>query len=329
MNKTKFIPFLALVAMLSACTLGNGSTKMKKYSKEVSFEDWNTGINEALNSDAMGGDVAQDIETVTNISMKMSEKTTRDGKAIEEEKTNASGTMKTKYDADTDVAYSEASIKGTAKYNEGSSTMTYDASGSLKRYYQKMTVKEEVDGVEQDVEKTVSVNTKQKEYYVQTSNVQSMAMQYVAGPVLALAFLPMSYEYASEEEKANYKFYQDGQMFTAVYSETKEQDYTMNVNEETVTYRHDVTVTTDTIQLECKKSGEKVTSFTVRYEQKKEVTRTYLVNYSSSCLKDDVKTESQDMIYISTISLKKADLKAIDLKGYIDGGEDADIDLGD
>lgn len=329
MNKTKFIPFLALVAMLSACTLGNGSAKMKKYSKEISYEDWNTGINEALNSEAMGGDVAQDLETVTNISMKMSEKKTRDGKAVDEEKTDASGTMKTKYDADSDVGYADVSIKGTAKYKDGSSTMTYDATGSLKRYYQKMTVKEEVDGIEQDVEKTVSVNTKQKEYYVQDSNVQSMAMQYVAGPVLSLAFLPMSYEYASEEEKTNYKFYQDGKMFTAEYSETKEQDYTMNVNEETVTYRHDVKVTTNIIQLEYKKSGEKINSITVRYEQKKEVTRTYLVDYSSSLLKDDVETEFQDMIYVSTISLKKADLKVIDLNGYIDGGEDADIDLGD
>ena len=261
MNKTKFIPFLALVAMLSACTLGNGSTKMKKYSKEVSFEDWNTGINEAMGEDE--GDPS-DVQTVTNISMKMSEKHNRGDKVISSATTDASGTMKSKYDADTDVAYSEASIKGTAKGNEGSTTLNYEAKGSIKRYYQTKTVTEEVDGVEHDVEKTVSVNTKQKEYYVQTSNVQSMAMQYATGPVLALAFLPMSYGYATEEEKADYKFYKDGNMFTAVYSTTEEEDNNINVNGETVTYRHDVTVQTSIIQLEVKKSGDKVSSMTIR-----------------------------------------------------------------
>ena len=325
MKNSKFIPFIALGAMLSACTLSNGSAKMKKYSNEISFEDWNTGISEAMGEDE--GDPS-DVQTVTNISMKMSEKHNRGDKVISSATTDASGTMKSKYDADTDVAYSEASIKGTAKGNEGSTTLNYEAKGSIKRYYQTKTVTETVGDVEQEVKKTISVNKDQKEYYFQTGEVESAAMQYAAGPVLALAFLPMSYGYATEEEKADYKFYQDGNMFTAVYSTTEEEDNNMNVNGETVTYRHDVTVQTSIIQLEVKKSGDKVSSMTIRYEQKEEVTRNYLYNYSARYLEGDVEINTEDMVYVVTVSMASVKLQPVDLTGYIDGGEDAEIGFG-
>ena len=327
MRNTKFIPFIALVAMLSACTLSNGNAKMKKYSKEVSFEDWNAALNEAMSGEDGTGD-GNDVEVLVNLSMKMNEKFVSGQKTVYEEKTDAKGTMKSKYDADTNVGYMKSSLTGTAKMTENASELSYNAVGGNQRYYQTMTVKEEVDGVETDVEKTVSVNKEQKEYYLQTSGVQTMVMQYAAMPVLYLAFLPMAYQSADEAEKANYKFYQDGQMYTAVFVETEEEDISTTINEESVVYSQDTTVTTNILQLEYKKSGDKLSSITVRYEQKEEKTRNFVIDYSNY-LAGDVRTELEDVIFDATISQKKVELQPVNLTGYIDGGQDASIGFGD
>ena len=106
----------------------------------------------------------------------------------------------------------------------------------------------------------------------------------------------------------------------------EEQKETID-GQETV-YRRDKEVKTDIVQMEYKKSGDKLTSFTVRYEQKKENTRTYAVDYNEY-RKDQIISNVQDRIIDAKFQIKDVTFEAINLDGYIDGGSDVDVGLGD
>ena len=323
MKKTKCIPFLALVAMLSACTLGNGNAKMKKYSHEVTAEDWNTNMNAALNGEAVG---SSDVNATANIYFLTSYKSTLGKEKLGYEEEKATGTMKGQYDADNNIGKHNMSIKGTMKAGANKMSMGYDVSGSKQRYYQTKTVTQEVDGVETEVQKTVGVNTKQKEYYFENDDVQTMTLYYALMPLLAFGFLPANYEHA--EDKDNFHFYQDSKMFTCEYSKTTEKEQKETIDGQETVYRRDKEVETDIVQMEYKKSGDKLTSFTVRYEQKKEKTRTYAVDYNEY-YKDQIISEVEDRIIDAKFQIKDVTLEAINLDGYINGGSDIDIGLGD
>ena len=323
MSKTKCIPFLALVAMLSACTLGNGNAKMKKYSKEVTAEDWNTNMNAALNGETVG---SGDVNATVNLYFLESVKSTLGKENLGYEEMKATGTMKGQYDADSNIGKFDMSIKGKMKAGANKMSMGYDVSGSKQRYYQTKTVTQEVDGVETEVQKTIGVNTKQKEYYFENDNVQTMTLYYALMPLLAFGFLPANYEYA--EDKDNFHFYQDSKMFTCEYSKTTEEEQKETIDGQETVYRRDKEVKTDIIQMEYKKSGDKLTSFTVRYEQKKENTKTYAIDYNEYH-KDQIVYDVQDMIFDAKFQIRDVTFEAINLDGYIDGGNDVDVDLGD
>ena len=322
MNKTKCIPFLALVAMLSACTLGN-SAKMKKYSHEVTAEDWNTNMNAALNGETVG---SGDVNATVNIYFLESVKSTLGKENLGFEEMKATGTMKGQYDVDNNIGKFDMSMKGTMKTGANKMSMGYDVSGGKQRYYQTKTVTQEVDGVETEVQKTIGVNTKQKEYYFENDNVQTMTLYYALMPLLAFGFLPAGYEHA--EDKDNFHFYQDSKMFTCEYSKTTEEEQKEIIDGQETVYRRDKEVKTDIVQMEYKKSGDKLTSFTVRYEQKNEKTRTYVIDYNEY-RKDQVISDVQDMIFDAKFQIKDVTLEAINLDGYIDGGSDVDVGLGD
>ena len=319
MNKTKCIPFLALVAMLSACTLGN-SAKMKKYSKEVSAADWNAGLNEAMGTeDVTSKDMVVTIKGVT----KMTELRTLNEEKLIDSSANIKGTIKSKFDHDTDVGYGETKIGGTMKQkNFDGSSMTYSINNSMKRYYQNWEFT--VDGT--PTTKSVSIDKEHKEYFVQEDTPSTMALSYAIMPLFVLDSLPDAYEHADAEHKADFTFYQDGKMFTGKHVATEEEDIPTTINEQSVTYCHEKTVTTSIAQLEYKKSGDKVSALYLKYQSIKEETKEYLVDYSSYKA-GTVSKEVEDIFLNVTINLKELDLKPIDLTGYIDGGDDVEFGL--
>ena len=319
MNKTKCIPFLALVAMLSACTLGN-SAKMKKYSKEVSAADWNAGLSEAMGTEDIS---SKDMVVTVKAVAKMTELRTLNEEKLIDSSANIKGTINSKYDNDTDVGYGETKIGGTMKQkNSDGSSMTYSINNSMKRYYQNW----EFTVDDTPTTKSVSVDKEHKQYFVQESNPSSMALSYAIMPLLALGSLPMAYEYADAEHKADFAFYQDGKMFTGKHVGTEEEDLNTTIDEQPVTYCHEKTVTTSIAQLEYKKSGDKPSALYLRYQSIEEETKEYLVDYSSYKA-GTVSKEVQDIFLDVTINLKELDLQPIDLTGYIDGGDDVEFGL--
>ena len=317
MKNTKFIPFIVLVAALSACSLSSNGNypKMKKYSKEVSYETWHNDMEKISKEQS---EDSKDMTASIKIGAKMVETRTLDKEKLIDGQTNATGTVKAKYDGDNDVGFMDVNIQATSKEKQYSGDIDYKVSQKVKRYYQVSKIEE--------TDTSISVDEENKEYHVMDEDVQTNTLQLAIMPMLGFAFLPMGY---GEETKDQYKFYEDGDMFTVVYTTKETRTDTTNIDGQQVEYLQSENVTTSIGQMEYKKSGGKVTGYTVRYEQKEENTTTYLIDYNSTYRKGMVQFESSDLIFDVAISADKLDLQPIDINGYVDGGEDVDIGLGD
>lgn len=321
MNKLKVIPFLALVAMLSACTV-NGNAKMKKYSNQVDYATWKENI-EAQNSDEeeIG---SGDMGMTASLYAHNTEKTVLNDKVFDKEEMIGGGTLKGLYDKDNDVGTltTNVEMKFTGKDSKYDQSMTMKGKGS--RVYQKGTVEGE--------DKTLAVDKAHKTYYVSgdysESSVSSAIMGMAALPLFAVAMLPASYEAASEEKKANYSFYQDGKVFTVKNVETKETQDITTIGSETVPYVSKKTTTTTVGQTYYTKKNGKLVAMNFNMETIEEVVYTYLIDYDYYA-KDTVKTEVEQMIFNVKVELKNVDLKPVDFANYTLGKGDGSIMIGD
>ena len=320
MNKLKVIPFLALVAMLSACTV-NGTAKMKKYSKQVEYATWKENI-EAQNSseeEIGGGDMGMTAALYAHNTDKM----VLNDKVLNDESMIGSGTLKGLYDKDNNVGTltTNMEMKFTGKDSNYDQSMTMKGKGS--RVYQKGTVEGE--------DKTLAVDKEHKTYYVSgdysESSVSSAIMGMAAMPLFAVAMLPASYEAADEEKKANYSFYQDGKVFTVKNVETKEKQETTTINSETVPYMSKKTTSTTVAQTYYTKKNGKLVAMNLNMETIEEVVTTYLSDYDTK-QKDTVRTEVEQMIFNVKIELKNVDLEPVDFANYTLGKGDGSIMLG-
>lgn len=308
MNKLKVIPFLALVAMLSACNV-KSTAKMKKYSNQVDCATWKQNF-EAQNSDeeeVNGGDIGM----TASIYTETIDKTVLNDKVLDNEEIIATGTMNGLYDKDNDVGTltTDAEMKITQKDSIYDQSMTMKGNGS--RTYQKGTIESQ--------DKTLAVDEAHKTYYVAGSYTEGSVYSAIMGvaimPLMVVSMLPASYETASEEEKANYSFYQDGNVFTAKYVETEETQKTTIIGSETVPYMSRKTTSTSVAQCyTTKKSGRTVAMY-LNMETIEEEVSTYLIDYDKYA-KDTVRTEAQHSILNVKIELKNVDLNPIDFTNY-------------
>ena len=321
MNKLKVIPFLALVAMLSACTV-NGTAKMKKYSKQVDYATWKENI-EAQNSDEDELDGA-DMGMTATLYAHDTDKTVLNDKVLNDESMIGSGTLKGLYDKDNDVGTltTNMEMKMTGKDSIYGNDMTVKGKGS--RVYQKGTVEGE--------DKTVAVDKAHKTYYVAgdygEDSVSSAIMGMAVMPLMVIGMLPMSYEAASEEKKANYSFYQDGKVFTVKYVDVKETQETTTIDAETVPYLSKKTTNTTVGQSYYTKKNGKTVAMYLNMETIEEVVTTYLIDYDTK-QKDTVRTTVEQMIFNVKIELKNVDLKPVDFANYQLGKGDGSIMIGD
>lgn len=321
MNKLKVIPFLALVAMLSACTV-NGTAKMKKYSNQVDYATWKENLA-AQNSDGEELD-GTDMGMTANLYSHNTEKTVLNDKVFDDAEMIGSGTLKGLYDKDNDVGTltTNMEMKMTGKESKYDQSMTMKAKGS--RVYQKGTVEGE--------DKTLAVDKAHKTYYVSgdysESSVSSAIIGMAVMPIMAVAMLPASYEAASEEKKANYSFYQDGKVFTVKNVETKETQDTTTIGSETVPYVSKKTTTTTVAQSYYTKKSGKTVAMYLNLETIEEEVTTYLIDYDNFA-KDTVRTEVEQMIFNVKLELKNVDIKPVDIANYTLGKGDGSIMVGD
>ena len=320
MNKLKVIPFLALVAMLSACTV-NGTAKMKKYSNQVDYATWKENFD-AQNSDDEELD-GVDMGMTINLYAHTTEKIVLNDKVLDDEEMIGSGTLKGLYDNDNDVGSltTDMEMKFTGKDTKYDQSMTMKGKGS--RVYQKGTVEGE--------DKTLAVDKTHNMYYVSgdysESSVSSADMGIAVMPLMVIAMLPASYEAASEENKANYSFYQDGEVFTVKNVETKETQETTTIDSETVPYLSTKTTTTTVAQSYYTKKSGKIVAMNLNMETVEEVVCTYLID-NGNYAKDTVRTQVEQMIFNVKLELKNVDLEPVDIADYTLGNGDGSIMIG-
>lgn len=321
MNKLKVIPFLALVAMLSACTV-NGQAKMKKYTNQVEFATWKENFAaESSSEEELDG---ADMGMTANLYVHNIDKMVLGSQVINDEETIGKGTLKGLYDNDNNVGTLTTSVEMKMTGNDSiyENDMTIKAKGS--RVYQKGTVEGE--------DKTVAVDKVHKTYYVAgdygEDSVSSAVMGMAAMPLMVVGMLPMSYEAASEEKKANYSFYQDGKVFTVKHVDVEETQETTIIDAETVPYMSKKTTKTTVGQsYYTKKNGNTVAMY-LNMETIEEVVTTYLIDYDTK-QKDTVRTTVEQMIFNVKIELKNVDLKPVDFANYQLGKGNGSIMFGD
>ncbi len=321
MNKLKVIPFLALVAMLSACTV-NGQAKMKKYSNQVEFATWKENFEaESSSEEELDG---ADMGMTASIYAHNSEKIVLNDKVLDDEEMIGSGTLKGLYDKDNNVGTltTNMEMKMTGKDSIYDQDMTMKGKGS--RVYQKGTVEGE--------DKTVAVDKAHKTYYVAgdygEDSVSSEIMGMAALPLMVVFALPASYEAANEEKKANYSFYQDGKVFTVKHVEIEEKQETTTIDAETVPYMSKKTTKTTVGQSYYTHKGGKIVAMNLNMETIEEVVTTYLIDYDTK-QKDTVRTEVEQMIFNVKIEVKNVDLKPVDFANYQLGKGNGSIMIGD
>ncbi len=328
MNKLKVIPFLALVAMLSACTVNGSAAKMKKYSKEVDYATWKENLASQNVGQEEGEEENQhtDFGTTIAVSMTDTDKTVLGNKVLVEEKTIAGGKLDGKYDKDNDVGVltTNLEMKMVGEDSIYNSNMVIKANGS--RIYQKGTI--------EGADKTIAVDKKHKTYYVAgdytEGSISSEIIGMAMGPMAAFAMLPAAYEseFTPEEEKAKYSFYQDGKLFTVKYVDVEEEEPKETIGGEQVTYAHKKTTKTTIAQALYTQKGSKTVSAVLNMETIEEVETSYLVDYNSYA-KDTVRTQIEDTIFNVKVELKDVKLESVDIANYKLGAGNGAIMFGD
>lgn len=232
MKKLKFIPVLAVAALLSACGSNGVSVKAPKFAKmgeEVSFEKFDEEINKRFDElDFLKEDLLNSKTLVGKGSSLVSEKMTRGKKTITESTMKDSDEAKYELDMKNYIAKMSGESKEEV-INKSNSTNSKSTSNDKGVYYVQEAEYEgqkylaNVDSANKLVELMMPLSeTVKAETYLDQIGKQSIT-QSVQLP--SLKYLLSIMATWTEEEFEGYKFYQNGNTFTYTYSyeETNEQ----------------------------------------------------------------------------------------------------------
>ena len=321
MKNTKLIPFALLAAMLTACS----STKvsMKKYSHELSYEEWSKSLEEIGKSDSEEEEEKSvDLVSTIKLNNKNSEEAKVGKTLLGKEEMIINGTMSGKFDADNSTSYLKSNVSAEIVYKtENGSSLSEKGKLNNERYYQILTVTEEVGDIVKDVEKTISIDKKQKQYFILGNKEMNPIEMYAFGTygliaAMAVGMMPLSYENASEEAKADYKFYVDGKLYTIVYSHSEEEEKKGIIDGQEVTYANEKSTTTTIVQAEYTIKNGKATGLTYRYKTTNVVETTYLMDYSSH-LKDEILVEEEMTAIEVNLQQKSVNIAPTDISNYL------------
>lgn len=232
MKKLKFIPVLAVAALLSACGSNGVSVKAPKFAKmgeEVSFEKFDEEINKRFDElDFLKEDLLNSKTLVGKGSSLVSEKMTRGKKTITESTMKDSDEAKYELDMKNYIAKMSGESKEEV-INKSNSTNSKSTANDKGVYYVQEAEYEgqkylaNVDSANKLVELMMPLSeTVKAETYLDQIGKQSIT-QSVQLP--SLKYLLSIMATWTEEEFEGYKFYQNGNTFTYTYSyeETNEQ----------------------------------------------------------------------------------------------------------
>ena len=320
MKNKFFLAGLTISLLLaSCCSKGDGIPTKAKYSHEVTFSEFDEKLDNLFGDDFS---IDTDVSFVSNSRIVFDtylnlfdEDNTNIGTAHSRAKCNYSG----KYDGKTDVSYvaTTGSEETVIDYN-GEKTSEKDK-GSFARKYQ--SFEDESSGET----KTVSVNNKNKEYYIvgkyDDNEPALQAMKVIALPLLFYGLGTMNFETQSQASKDKWKFYIDKGIFTAVYSEITTREKSEYIDGESVKYADVEKEEVNLVQFQGKKSKDKLESISCYFEMISTEKTSFVATHEDDGV---VFTAGQTLMQNSSsifgikVTVKDVSLTPVDLSGYTD-----------
>lgn len=234
MKKIKFIPVLAMAALLSACELGGPSVKAPKFAKEGDKVEAAAFIEDALKAikelEVYKAEPSyKDRFVKVNNSNSEEEFLKRGNKKVNQYSYKKSSDMTFEFDFDSYVAYGtmEEKVSSTDKSTSSSSNRT--ANMKTSTYLQKVTHegKNYFASVSKDSKKMMGyaeITELTPEKALFESIYASGEKQYLT-LTTAVSFMESEYPSFTDEEKAKYNFYKNGDVYTITYEDTREGEY--------------------------------------------------------------------------------------------------------
>lgn len=304
MNKLKYIPILALAALLSSCgVFGGKAPKFENEGEEINkYADFcNRYDNTLLDSEVMDSDVLF-TDRLIKSSVYENQITTvkRGNKELSKTETTSSSKSEGQYDADNYVAKITGEQKQSMKGNDQEGNGSYTTSSKTEYYYQFEK--------ENYTKYLVFANTKTKEYrhYEQVSSVRKQDALFdnlIRSAVSNLFYQFVRYLQDAEINSKDYLFYiKDDSLFTL--ATTKEN--TVDAEDCKMITKTKLKVQLNT---EDKKQSFKVSSeINVEYRYIKDY-----MNYR----KDDVRTVTTINYEDYSVTNKNTNLSAVDVGDYL------------
>ena len=243
MKITKILPVLAAAALLTGCNISKShSVKPDKYKKEAAYADVLDGVNQALADSGVSSfdnPVDCSYKGVGKFSITMEMK--MNGKTRDKETLDQFSEYAAEFDKDSSVAHTKVSgeIGLTMSQCYGAGKVDVKQEAQTEFYAQEVQ-----NGTNYNI---TFANKNEGLYSVSTSTSASLFNDFV-GRVMAESGFGMgefisksTYEAKTDEEKALYKFYLDGDVYTQVFnnelSDKDENREMSQVNKEIVQYK--------------------------------------------------------------------------------------------
>ena len=313
MKKIKFIPVLAMAALLSACEMGGPSVKAPKFAKEGNKVEAEKFIEDA--SKVMSElDVSQENPTYQDklITVKLSYSDEifikRGNTKISQQSGAYVYNMSYGFDVDTKVALgkTELNAKQTKKDQTTNSSTTEKAKQEVylqkfshdgKAYFGMVTPKEK------EMEGYAELNETVTEEKVFNSFVANAEDEYLY--LSECAGLFTQYPLMPDEEKAKFAFYENGNVYTVTYtteSESDEENYKKKLTS-TIKYQYEIKGNDVTFRM----SQEELTV----YDYKKSYSA-----YPYAHVEGDHEEEKTAQYIESSAKTKKVSYNAVDTTGF-------------
>ena len=315
MNKLKFIPVLAVAALLSACGGNSVSVKAPKFAKvgnEVEATKFAEDAMKALeefdfmkSEEALGSKILD-----TKNSTERTNKLTRNKKVVSEYSYQQVSNQKGEFDAKNHVA-KVANVANTAILDKDTNG-TYEEKESQKAnvYLQEVTYEDEkyMGAVVQE-EKIVQVLAKETTEFTIANIYEELSRgSYASALDVSTAMMFLSQiEYIDAEELSHFKFYENGSnTFTVEYSDEDEDD----VNADETVVGKKVETFTQKFQYVIKGS-----SISYAFLEEEISTVTYSADYEQYYA-GDVYEEAEKSYKEASYKDGKVSVKAVGYEGY-------------
>ena len=315
--KKYLVGFLATAFILTACT-GIKSPKFNRYSNEVTYEEYDA----AMDGKQIFPEGTNSMVISTYAGLQRRETTSIGEKRLVHTDATMNSNFSYRYDNERKVATVSGKTETIGTQSGVNTSYQFADSNKVEEQLQLETVG--------DKNYVTKINKEMKTFqYVKeatdddsiTDALFDAESNYAVMGILLFAFVPANYPYASEEEKAGYKFYVDDErIFTASVKTSKTNETKTGTGDDEHVQYTKVSEADFLGQIVISKDSKSI-DFYVKYTDKK--TTTYAENCSvyddgeyKNHYQDEIDYEETIMSITFSIKLKDVSLKRIDLSSY-------------